>query len=205
MMAFLFKTLRVALVVLLVGVCVAETASARERGGRRGKRSSGNSSSGYSQQPTPVTVATATPTTAPTKTNLVPTLTAVATNPVTTKSGSVDLVLEDLRKSDEATAVAGPAYAVRFRNQGALPAGKFAVLIVVSVDGKLAPDAPRSAIEIPALGAGESHEVILRLPAAAMKPSAAGQTFHRLIVMIDPLESVRELDESNNKAIVDAS
>ena len=203
-MAFLFKTLRVGLVVLLVGVCVAETASARERGGRRGKRSSGNSSSGYSQQPTPVTVA-ATPTPAPTKTNLVPTLTAVATNPVTTKTGSVDLVLEDLRKSDEATAVAGPAYAVRFRNQGALPAGKFAVLIVVSVDGKLAPDAPRSAIEIPALGAGESHEVILRLPAAAMKPSAAGQTFHRLIVMIDPLESVRELDESNNKAIVDAS
>lgn len=134
-----------------------------------------------------------------------PTLTAVTTYPVTVKSGSVDLVLEDLRKSDEATAVAGPAYAVRFRNQGALPAGKFAVLIVVSVDGKLAPDAPRSAIEMPAFAAGESHEVILRLPAAATQPSAAGQSFQRLIVLIDPLETVRELDESNNKTIVDAS
>lgn len=204
-MAFLSKTLRLALVALLVSVCVAETASARERGGRRGKRSSGSSSSGSYQQATPVYVVAATPTPAPTKTKPVPTLTAVTTNPVTAKTGSVDLVLEDLRKSDEATAVAGPAYAVRFRNQGALPAGKFAVLIVVSVDGKLAPDAPRSAIEMPALAAGESHEVILRLPASAMQPSATGQTFQRLIVLIDPLETVRELDESNNKAVVDAS
>jgi hypothetical protein len=205
MMAILSKTLRLALVALLVGVCISDTASARERGGRRGKKSGGGSSSSYYQQPQPVYVVAATPTPAPTKTNPLPTLIAVPTNPVTTKSGSVDLVLEDLSKSDEATAVAGPAYAVRFRNQGALPAGKFAVLIVVSVDGKLAPDAPRSAIEIPALAAGESHEVILRLPATAMKPSAAGQTFHKLIVIVDPLESVRELDESNNKAIVDAT
>jgi hypothetical protein len=177
---------------LLVGVCVAETATAREKGGRRSKKSSGGySSNSYNPQPTPATKPTPTPT-------------GILSNPVTTNTGSVDLVLEDLKKSAEATPVAGPAYVVRFRNQGTLPAGKFAVLVAVSVDGKLTLDAPRGAIEIPALGPGESREVILRLPATSMKPNAAGQSFHHLVVMIDPLDSVRELDESNNTAVVDA-
>jgi len=187
---------------LLVGVCVAETASAREKGGRRSKKSSGGgySSNSYYPQPMPTPVSTKTP--APTYLLLTPA--ELLPNPVTTNTGSVDLVLEDLKMSAEATPVAGRAYTVRFRNQGTLPAGKFAVLVAVSVDGTLTLDAPRGTIEIPALGPGESREVILRLPATAMKPNAAGQSFQHLVVMIDPLDSVRELDESNNTAVVDA-
>jgi len=186
---------------LLVGVCVAETATAREKGGRRSKKSSGGgySSSSYKPQPTPAYKPTLTPepTKTPQPTNPLPT--PAATNP-----GSVDLVLEDLKLTAQATPVAGPAYAVRFRNQGTLPAGKFAVLVAVSVDGELTQDAPRAAIEMPALGPGESREVILRLPATAMKPNAAGQSFQHLVVMVDPLDTVQELDESNNTAVVDA-
>lgn len=193
---------------LLVSVCVAETASARERGGRRSRKSSGGGYSGKSYNPQPTPAPTPIPTPAPTKTpqptNPLPISTAFLPNPVSSNTGSVDLVLEDLKMSAEATPVAGPAYAVRFRNQGTLPAGKFAVLVAVSVDGKLTQDAPRGAIEMPLLGPGESREVILRLPATAMQPNAAGQSFQHLVVTIDPLDSVRELDESNNTAVVDA-
>ncbi len=207
-MSLLSKSLRFALLALLVGVCVAETASARERGGRRGKKSSGGgySSNSYYPQPTPAYKPTPTPvstkTAAPTYVLLTPA--ELQPNPVTTNTGSVDLVLEDLKMSAEATPVAGRAYTVSFRNQGTLPAGKFAVLVAVSVDGTLTLDAPRGTIEIPALGPGESREVILRLPATAMKPNAAGHSFQHLVVTIDPLDSVRELNESNNTAVVDA-
>jgi hypothetical protein len=209
-MCSLSKSLRFALMALLVGVCVAETASARERGGRRSRKSSGGGYSSNSDYPQPTLAPVPTPTPTPAPTNApqpntpLPTPAEVLPNPVFTNTGSVDLVLEDLKMSAEATSVAGPAYAVRFRNQGTLPAGKFAVLVAVSVDGKLTQDAPRGAIEMPLLSPGESREVILRLPATAMKPNAAGQSFHHLVVMIDPLDSVRELDESNNTAVVDA-
>jgi subtilase family serine protease len=76
-------------------------------------------------------------------------------------------------------------------------------MVAASVDGSLAHDAPHGAIEIPALGPGESQEVILRLPAAATKPNAAGQSFNKLVVMIDPLDAVAEMDESNNTAVLD--
>jgi len=209
-MSLLSKSLRFTLMALLVGACVAETASARERGGRRSRKSSGGgySSNSYFSEPTQAPKPTPTPTRAPTNTPQLTasllTPTAFQPNPVSSNTGSVDLVLEDLKMSAEATPVAGPAYAVRFRNQGTLPAGKFAVLVAVSVDGKLTQDAPRGAIEMPLLGPGESREVILRLPVTAMKPNAAGQSFQHLVVMIDPLDSVQELDESNNTAVVDA-
>ncbi|HEY4311336.1 MAG TPA: CARDB domain-containing protein [Pirellulales bacterium] len=205
-MSLLTKSLRFALMALLVGVCVAETASARDRGGRRSRKSSGGgySSNNYNPQ---ATLASYTPTPAPVMNpkstdQLVPP-TVVLPNSVSANSGSVDLVLEDLKMTAEATPVAGPAYAVRFRNQGTRPAGSFAVMVAASVDGSLAHDAPHGAIEIPALGPGESQEVILRLPAAATKPNAAGQSFNKLVVMIDPLDAVAEMDESNNTAVLD--
>src|SRR5664279_479538 len=105
-MSLLFKSLRFALLALLVGVCVAQTATAREEGGRRSKKSSGGgySSASYNPQPTPAPKTT--PTTTPT--TPLPTLTAVPSTPVTTNTGSIDLVLEDLNRTAEATPVAGP-------------------------------------------------------------------------------------------------
>jgi pyruvate dehydrogenase E2 component (dihydrolipoamide acetyltransferase) len=203
------KSLRVVLLALLVAVCVAQTATARERGGRRGKKSSGGgySSASYYPQPTPAYQPNPAPTPAPAKT----TPAVLLSNPIpasstatTTSTGSVDLVLEDLKLSSEATPVAGPAYSVRFRNQGTQPAGKFAVLVAATVDGKLTADAPRAAVEMPDLGPGESREVTLRLPATANQPNAGGQSFHRLMVTLDPLSTVRELDETNNTAVVDS-
>jgi hypothetical protein len=212
-MSLLTNSLRFALMALLVGVCVAETASARERGGRRGRKSSGSSysSNNYNPQamlasfgPTPslATPPQSTDQLVP-PTVVLPNPPAVSPNPVSTSTGSVDLVLEDLKVSAEATAVAGRAYAVRFRNQGTRQAGSFAVMVAASVDGSLAHDEPHGAIEIPGLGPGESQEVVLRLPAAATKPNADGQSFNKLIVMIDPLDAVSELDETNNTAVLD--
>jgi hypothetical protein len=116
------------------------------------------------------------------------------------------LVLEDVKLAAPATIVAGPAYTIKFRNQGTAAAGKFQVAILAGVDGKLTDDAPRAAIEIQSLAAGELKEVTLRLPQSAMK--LAGDdgkpiAFTRLFIAVDLMNTVAETDESNNTAIVD--
>jgi CARDB len=117
-----------------------------------------------------------------------------ATQPVVAEAGSVDLVLEDVKMSDDATVVAGPAYSVRFRNQGIASSGKFLVAIVASTDGRLSQNAPKTIMKVPGLAAGEMQELTLRLPRCQ---------FSHLIVIIDAVDSVQELDETNNSAVLD--
>src|SRR5262249_31712353 len=109
----------------------------------------------------------------------------------------IDLALEDLQFAQPATLVAGPAYRVKFRNQGTQAAGKFRVGLLGAVGGKASPDAPRAAVEVPALAAGQTGEVTIRLPRSA---SAA---YSELVVAVDLDGAVSELDKDNNVALVE--
>jgi hypothetical protein len=120
-------------------------------------------------------------------------------------SGIVDLVLEDVKLVADATLVAGPAYAVRFRNQGTQACGKFVVAVLASLDGQVGQHAPRAVMEVPALGAGEMGELVLRLPGAAMKMGAEQSPFRYVVLVVDGTNSVAELDEQNNGAVVERS
>jgi hypothetical protein len=116
-----------------------------------------------------------------------------AAPPVTADAGGVDLVLEDAKLFEDATLVAGPAYSVRFRNQGISSSARFVVAIAASGDGKLSPLAPKATMEVPGLLAGESRELTLRLPRCE---------FSYLIISVDSTDVVRESDESNNGAVL---
>jgi hypothetical protein len=120
----------------------------------------------------------------------------VMTQDTSDSAGSVDLVLEDVKMSEDATLVAGPAYSVRFRNQGLQAAGRFVVAAVASPDGKLSDDAPRVMLDVPGLAAGEMREVVLRLPRC---------DFSHLIVLVDATNSVNEMDKTNNAAAIERS
>ncbi|HTM52594.1 MAG TPA: CARDB domain-containing protein [Pirellulales bacterium] len=130
---------------------------------------------------------------------------AQATQAQPVGTGSVDLVLEDVRMIDRATVAAGPAYAVRFRNQGTANAGAFRVAIFAAA-GSLNDDAPRAVIEVPGLSAGETKEMALRLPVSAMRlvsSNGSQGAFDRLLVLVDPDDAVVESDKTNNLAGID--
>ncbi len=95
-----------------------------------------------------------------------PVATAAAMPPLVTEGA--DLVLENIELAAPATLVAGPAYRVKFRNQGTAAAGKFEVAVLAGLDAKLTAEAPRAVVEINSLAAGQSGEVTLRLPQSAM-------------------------------------
>jgi hypothetical protein len=118
----------------------------------------------------------------------------------------VDLTLENIELATPTTLVAGPAYKVKFHNQGSATANKFQVAILAGFDGKLTEDAPRATIEVPSLAAGEAKEVTLRLPQAALRMTGAdGQpaAFTHLFVAVDLMNAVAETDETNNTAVVE--
>ena len=54
---------------------------------------------------------------------------------------------------------------------------QFVVAAVASNDGQFSQDAPKALLEVPGMSAGETREVTLRLPAAAMKMGADGAAF----------------------------
>ncbi|MDZ4817961.1 MAG: CARDB domain-containing protein [Planctomycetota bacterium] len=110
------------------------------------------------------------------------------------QTGSVDLVLEDAAMVQEATKLAGPAYSIRFRNQGLADAPKFKVAVVTSQDGSYSETAPKATVEVPSLKAGESKDVVLRLPRAK---------FSHLILMIDADDEVTESDKDNNATVIE--
>jgi len=121
-------------------------------------------------------------------------------------TGSVDLVLEDVRLVERASIVAGPSYAVRFRNQGTADAGKFRVAIFAGLTGSPNDKAPRTIVEVPHLAAGGSSELTLRLPASAMRLVSSEGTqgaFDQLLVVVDPDDAVVESEKTNNLAAVD--
>ncbi len=109
-------------------------------------------------------------------------------------AGSADLVLEDAKMAQDPTLLVGPAYAVRFRNQGLSAAGKFYVAAVTSNDGQLHEDAPKAMLEVTSLASGDSRNVVLRLPRG---------DFKYLILVLDTQGAVHELDKTNNSAIVE--
>ncbi len=133
-----------------------------------------------------------------------------ATTPATetpVAASGVDLVLEDVKLAAPATLVAGPAYTVKFRNQGTLAAGKFKVAIFAGLSDKPTADAPRAMVEVKSLAAGEVKEVTLRLSAKAMRMVAAKNAqpsaFTHLFVAVDLTNTVAETDETNNTAAVE--
>lgn len=119
----------------------------------------------------------------------------------------VDLVLEDIKLAAPATILAGPAYEVTFRNQSLQRVGAFRAMLAVGLDDKPGKDAPKVTMEIAGLEAGEVGKVTLRLPIAVMKMASADKDeatiFSHLFVAIDSTNVLRELDESNNHAVVE--
>jgi hypothetical protein len=108
--------------------------------------------------------------------------------------GNVDLVLEDVHLAAEPTKLAGPAYSVRFRNQGLANAGKFVVAAVASQDGQYNDQLPRAVLEVPGLAAGQSKDAVLRLPRGE---------FGFLILYLDAGNTVVETDKTNNAAVIE--
>ncbi len=131
----------------------------------------------------------------------------VATTDALPPAGA-DLVLENIELASSATLIAGPAYTVKFRNQGTADAAKFQVAVLVGVDGKLADDASHAVVEVKSLTAGKSAEVTLRLPQSALKLIGTDNqptAFTQLFVAVDLMNTVAETDESNNTAVVERS
>ncbi len=122
-------------------------------------------------------------------------------------SEGADLVLENVELAAQATLVAGPAYRVKFRNQGTQAAGKFEVAVLAGLDGKLTADAPRAVVEVNSLAAGQSGEVTLRLPQSALQMTGATNgkpaVFTHLFVAVDLMNTVVETDETNNTAVIE--
>jgi hypothetical protein len=118
----------------------------------------------------------------------------VPSTPKDVSAAGADLVLEDVKLFADATMVAGPAYSVRYRNQGVKPTAKFSVAVLASPDANLHEDSPRVVMKVNPLYPGEMQEIILRLPKCE---------FSHLIVMVDATEGVEELDESNNAAVLE--
>ncbi|BBO33613.1 hypothetical protein [Lacipirellula parvula] len=86
---------------------------------------------------------------------------------------NADLVLEDLQLAANATAIAGPAYRVQFRNQGSAPARDFYVAVLAGIAATPTEDAPRAVLHVASVAPGEAVEAVLRLPATAMRMTDA--------------------------------
>jgi hypothetical protein len=114
--------------------------------------------------------------------------------PIQPEQGNVDLMLEDAHLAAEPTKLAGPAYTVRFRNQGLIAAGRFVVAAVTSQDGQYDDQLPRAVLEVPGLAAGDSMDVVLRLPRG---------DFNFLILYVDASNAVVETDKTNNAAVIE--
>jgi hypothetical protein len=149
---------------------------------------------------TPVVVNDVTTAVAPT-----PVVTTAATA-TTVSTASVDLVLEDVQYIEPATLLVGPAYRVKFRNQGMEAAGKFRVALVASVGGQVTETSPMALVDVAGLASGESGEVTVRLPKTALEmTSAEGQkvAFTHLLVAADFDNAVAESEKTNNVAIIE--
>jgi len=119
-------------------------------------------------------------------------------------SGSPDLVVEDIHLAEPAALIAGPAYRVKFRNQGLVAAGPFRVGLCAVLDNTLT--GSQAVVDVAGLAAGQTSEIVLRLPQSALRLAAAnGQAtrFNRLAIVADSDSAVNESDRSNNEAIVD--
>lgn len=128
-----------------------------------------------------------------------------ATPAAATGANGIDLVLEDIQYVEPATMLVGPAYRVKFRNQGLAAAGAFRVAIVASVNGTADAKSPMALVDVAGLASGQSSEVTVRLPRTAMQLTTAdGQTaaFTHLLVAADFDNLVGEADKTNNVAIV---
>lgn len=128
---------------------------------------------------------------------------SAAARPVVAEAQGADLVLEDVKLFDDSTLVDGPAYSVRFRNQGVQPSGKFLVAVIAALDGTLSQDDPRVVMEVPALYPGEMRDLVVRLPVAALKMGPQRAEFSYLIVMVDATNTVSDTDEENNAAVLE--
>jgi hypothetical protein len=120
--------------------------------------------------------------------------------------GTVDLVLEDVQYVEPATALVGPAYRIKFRNQGLATAGAFRVALLAGMDGRIAADPPQATVDVPGLESGQAHVVTVRLPRTAMRLVAtSGQpsAFTHLFVAVDADRAVGETDEVNNLAVLE--
>lgn len=130
-----------------------------------------------------------------------------AADPAAAELSNADLVLEDLQLAAHATAIAGPAYRLQFRNQGSTAATDFYVVLLAGVGATPAEDAPRAVLHVASVAPGEAVEAILRLPASAMQmvdATGVRQEMTHVFVSLDFTDAIVEIDETNNLAIVDA-
>jgi CARDB len=127
----------------------------------------------------------------------------VATSPA---AGSADLLLEDVQLVEGATILVGPAYRVKFRNQGQNATADFRVGLVATMGSEPSEKSPQAAVQVSGLAGGQSGEVTIRLPKSAMQlVSTAGQSaaFTHLLVAVDFDGTVNESDKTNNLAVLE--
>ena len=120
---------------------------------------------------------------------------------------NADLALEDIQLAAHSTAIAGPAYRLQFRNQGSSEATDFYVVLLAGVGSAPAEDAPRAVLHVANVAPGEAVEAILRLPASAMQMTDVNGNpaeMTHVFVSLDFADSIPEIDETNNLAIVEA-
>lgn len=113
---------------------------------------------------------------------------------IETEASLADLVLVDIALTAEATALAGPSYTLTFANQGLAGSPKFAAAAILSSDGSVAADAPKALVEVPGMAAGETKEIVLRLP--------RGESQY-LVLALDLNDNVSETDKANNVAVLE--
>lgn len=131
-----------------------------------------------------------------------------ASEPAAATLSNADLALEDLKLAAHATAIAGPAYLLQFRNQGSAEATDFYVVLFAGVGPVPTEDAPRAVLHVASVAPGETVEAILRLPAAAMQMTDASgvrREMTHVFVSLDFTDAIAEVDEMNNLAIVEAT
>jgi len=129
-----------------------------------------------------------------------------AADPAAAELSNADLALEDMQLTAHATAIAGPAYRVQFRNQGSATASNFYVVLLAGVGATPAEDAPRAVFHVANVASGEAVEAILRLPAAAMQmvdASGNRSEMTHVFVSLDFTDAISEIDETNNLAIIE--
>ncbi len=104
-----------------------------------------------------------------------------------TETSTADLGLVDVKLIvEQATALAGPAYSLKFSNQGLAATSKFTAAAIMSDDGTATAESPKAAVEVPECQLARHGEITLRLPRGESK---------FLVLALDMNDDVTEFDK----------
>lgn len=119
--------------------------------------------------------------------------------PVSAALPEIDLLIQDVKVVEPATATQGALYRITIKNQGPMNLSvPFRVAALGLKETQPTAETPRAMETLAGLKVGESSTVELRMPAAA-------SSLPRLLIAIEIPESFKDLDEQNNVAAGEVS